>query len=310
MSGILEGFTVIGTIIAVGYVVGRLGVLGPEARTVLSRTAILVATPCLLFTTLAQTDLPAVFSVALVVTVVTCTVVASLYVLTAVLRRRPLGESVVGAMASSYVNAGNLGIPIALYVFGDASIVTPVLLFQLAVMAPVFTTVLDLAAAREQVTGARSLLRTATAPLRNPITIGSVAGLTVSATGWQVPGAIGAPVELIGALAIPAILLSFGISLHGFQRPGQGGIGASLWTIVALKSVVHPVLAYLVGVLLLDLDGVSLLAVVVTAGLPTAQNVFGYAVRYDQGVLLARDATLVTTILSVPVLLVSTLLLA
>lgn len=244
------------------------------------------------------------------VTVVSCTVVASLYVLTVVLRRPPLGESVVGAMASSYVNAGNLGIPIALYVFGDASIVTPVLLFQLAVMAPVFTTVLDLAAAREQVTGARSLLRTATAPLRNPITIGSVAGLTVSATGWQVPGAIGAPVELIGALAIPAILLSFGISLHGFQRPGQGGIGASLWTIVALKSVVHPVLAYLVGVLLLDLDGVSLLAVVVTAGLPTAQNVFGYAVRYDQGVLLARDATLVTTILSVPVLLVSTLLLA
>jgi predicted permease len=63
VSGILEGFTVIGTIIAVGYVVGRLGVLGPEARTVLSRTAILVATPCLLFTTLVQTDLPAVFSV-------------------------------------------------------------------------------------------------------------------------------------------------------------------------------------------------------------------------------------------------------
>ena len=36
--------------------------------------------------------------------------------------------------------------------------------------------------------------------------------------------------------------------------------------------------------------------------LPTAQNVFTHAVRYDRGVILARDTIFITTLLSVPVL--------
>jgi predicted permease len=50
------------------------------------------------------------------------------------------------------------------------------------------------------------------------------------------------------------------------------------------------------------MSGPALTAVVVCAALPTAQNVFGYAVRFDQGVRLGRDAALTTTIVSVPVL--------
>jgi malonate transporter len=42
----------------------------------------------------------------------------------------------------------------------------------------------------------------------------------------------------------------------------------------------------------------------------TAQNVFGYAVRFDQGVPLARDAALVTTLVSVPVLFITVALLS
>ena len=53
---------------------------------------------------------------------------------------------------------------------------------------------------------------------------------------------------------------------------------------------------------LLGLSGHTLLAVVVCAALPTAQNVFGYAVRFGQGVTLGRDAGLATTLASVPVL--------
>ena len=56
-------------------------------------------------------------------------------------RTRP-AELATGALASSYVNAGNLGVPIAVYVLGDASYVAPVLLFQVLVLAPVGLTVL------------------------------------------------------------------------------------------------------------------------------------------------------------------------
>ncbi len=88
-------------------------------------------------------------------------------------------------MASGYVNAGNLGIPIAIYVLGDVSFVAPSLLFQLAVFAPVITTILDtFSTDRPEGTGI-SWARVASQPLRNPISIGSAVGLVLAATGWS-----------------------------------------------------------------------------------------------------------------------------
>jgi malonate transporter and related proteins len=300
MNGVVQGFAVIGIVIVVGYLLGRSGVLGPAAVQVLSRLAFFVASPALLFVTLAHADIRAVFSEALVVTAVSSTVACLLYLPVGILRGRPAGETAVGSMASGYVNAGNLGIPIATYALGSAAEVAPVMLFQLTVLAPVFSTVLDMTSARAD--GARPpLLRTLTAPVRNPIALASAAGLVVSATGLQLPGAVLAPVELIGDLAVPAMLLAFGLSLRGAARPGAGDGGPSLAAVLVLKNLVQPALALALGVLL-GLEGHALLAVVVCAALPTAQNVFGYAVRFGQGVTLGRDAGLSTTLISVPVL--------
>ena len=211
-------------------------------------------------------------------------------------------------MASGYVNAGNLGLPIATYALGNAAEVAPVLLFQLAVLTPFFTTVLDVLS--ERADGHRpGLLRTVTAPLRNPIAVATGAGIVVSGTGLLPPEPVIAPIELISNLAVPGMLLAFGISLRGARRPGAGAHAPLLVTVLLLKNIVHPVLALLVG-LGLGLQGHGLLAVVVCAALPTAQNVFGYAVRFDQGVILGRDAALSTTLVSVPVLITVVALLA
>jgi malonate transporter len=304
MSGVIEGFLVLACVVVVGYAVGRAGVLGPAATEVLSRTAFFVASPALLFTTLARADVSDVFSANLLVTAVTSSLACLLYVPVGLVRRRPPGETAIAAMASGYVNAGNLGLPVAAYVFGDATVVAPVLLFQLAVLTPVFTTVLDVVSARRA--GNRPTLgRAFTAPLRNPLAIASVAGIVVTATGVSLPTPVLAPVELLGDLAVPAMLLAFGISLHGASRPGRDPDSRMpLAVVVTLKTVVHPLLALGFG-LLLGLREVDLLAVVVCAALPAAQNVFGYAVRFGHGVTLARDAVLVTTLLSLPAILTS-----
>ena len=294
MNGVVEGFVVIGIVIVVGYLLGRSGVLGPAAVHVLSRVAFFVTSPALLFVTLAHADVAAVFSEALLVTAVTSSVACLLYLPVGMLRRRPPGETAVGAMASGYVNAGNLGIPIATYALGNAAEVAPVMLFQLTVLAPLFSTVLDLTSARAD--GERPpLLRTLTAPVRNPIALASAAGLVVSATGLRPPDSVLAPVELIGNLAVPAMLLAFGLSLRGAPRPGAADSGPSLLAVLLLKNLVQPVLALTLG-LVLGLEGHALLAVVVCAAL------LGYAVRFGQGVTLGRDAGLATTLLSAPVL--------
>ncbi|OLL75788.1 Auxin Efflux Carrier [Pseudonocardia sp. Ae263_Ps1] len=234
---------------------------------------------------------------------VTSSLACALFVPIALLRRRPAGEAVVGSMASGYVNAGNLGIPIATYVLGDPATVAPVLLFQLAILTPLFTTLMDILPGDGR--GERpGWTRIAFAPLRNPIALATAAGLIVSGTGITLPEPVAAPIDLLADLAVPAMLLAFGISLHGARLPGLGDTAGSVWTAVAIKNVVHPLLAWALAAGLLGLTGPALLAAVVLAALPTAQNVFGYAVRYDRAVSVARESALASTIVAVPVLLV------
>ncbi|XMN04813.1 AEC family transporter [Streptomyces griseobrunneus] len=299
MQGVLTGFTVIATVIAVGYVIGRRGYLGQDGRAVLTRLAFNVATPALLFTMLAGADLSVVLSQRLLVTAIATAATAGVFVLVArQFLRWEAGRVTIGALCSSYVNAGNLGIPIAVYVLGDASLVAPVLLLQQILVTPLALTVLDLSRPGEPV----SVVRRLTTPLRNPMAIGSLAGVAVAASGWPLPGPLLEPLVLIGNMSVPAVLLAFGISLRGGERPGRGEDRGALYLSAVLKTVAQPVVAWAVGAGLFGLRGEALLDVVVIAALPAAQNLFTYASHYRVAERFARESILLSTLLSVPVL--------
>ncbi|WP_328501843.1 AEC family transporter [Streptomyces sp. NBC_00457] len=301
MQGVLTGFAVIAVVIAVGYVLGRRGHLGEHGREVLTKLAFHVASPALLFTTLAQTDLSVVFSSRLLVTALSTAAAAGVFIAVGAVRGWGPGRTTIGALCSSYVNSGNLGIPIAVYVLGDASLVAPVLLFQLLLLTPIALTVLDLSTARD---GKEPLWLRLLTPLRNPIALGSLAGVAVSATGLRVPAPVMDPVTLIGNMSVPAVLLAFGISLCGSTMPGRGPDRHLVLLSVALKSVGQPAAAWALAAGAFGLHGAQLLDVVVTSALPAAQNLFTYASRYRVAERLARDSILLSTALSVPVLVV------
>ena len=145
-------------------------------------------------------------------------------------------------------------------------------------------------------------------PLTNPITIGSLIGLLLAVTGWSLPGVVHDPLDLIGGMAVPAMLLAYGVSLRLGPLPGRGVPGTELARVVGLKMLFQPLAAWGVGHFVLGLDTPELLAATVLSALPTAQNVFVIATRYDRSVLLARDAIFVSTLVSVPVIVVITAL--
>ncbi|MFD9023886.1 AEC family transporter [Streptomyces parvulus] len=298
MQGVLTGFAVIAVVIAVGYVLGLRGHLGPQGREVLTRLAFHVASPALLFTTLATADLSVVFSSRLLVTALSTVAVAGAFVAVGVVRRWGVGRTTIGALCSGYVNSGNLGIPIAVYVLGDASLVAPVLLFQLVLVTPVAVTVLDLSGGG----GEGPLWRRLLTPLRNPIALGSLAGVAVAATGLRVPAPVMDPLTLIGNMSVPAVLLAFGISLCGSTMPMRGADREPVLLAVALKAFGQPAVAWALASGVFGLRGAQLLDVVVTSALPAAQNLYTYASTYEVGERLARDAILVSTVVSVPVL--------
>ncbi|MGI5135586.1 MULTISPECIES: AEC family transporter [unclassified Streptomyces] len=300
MQGVLSGFVVIAVVIAVGYVLGRGGHLGGHGREVLTKLAFHVASPALLFTTLAHADLSVIFSSRLLVTAMSTAAAAGAFVAVGVVRHWGVGRTTIGALCSSYVNSGNLGIPIAVYVLGDASLVAPVLLFQVVMVTPIALMILDLSGMGEKGPWWRRLLT----PLRNPIAVGSLSGVLVSATGVRVPGPIMDPITLIGNMSVPAVLLAFGISLRGSALPGRGRDRHPVLLAVTLKAAGQPVVAWALATNVFGLHGAPLLDVTVTSALPAAQNLYTYASTYGVGEVLARDAILLSTVLSVPVLVV------
>lgn len=306
MQGVLTGFGVIGSVIVVGYIVGRTGILGPHARFVLNRIVFFVLSPCLLFTVLADADVKVLFSSLLVVAAITAVASFVIYgVVAFAIWRRSLPEGAIGVAAAGWVNANNIGIPVAVYVIGDAASVAPVIMLQLIVFTPILLTILDVATS-----GRTSLARVLSQPLRNPIIIGSALGAILSATKVELPDAVMEPFRLVGAAAVPVVLIAFGMSLHGQRALAAGTRRRDVILASSIKLAIMPLLAWVLGRFAFGLDDDQLFAIVVMAALPTAQNVFNYSQRYDRGEIIARDTVLITTIGSVPVLLVVALLLS
>ncbi len=309
MLGVLQGFATIGAVVALGWVLAHVGVLGPSGQHFLSRLAFYVASPALLLTVLSRTPLDAILSANLAASAVSVVVTAGVYLVVARVRwRPPLGEAVIGSLSASYVNAGNLGLPIALYVLGDIALMAPTLLLQLLVITPLAFALLDADARGDRpslVAGVRSVVR-------NPITVAALAGVLLSVVAEHLPkaglDAVMAPVTLVGNMAVPAMLIAFGISLRRGPRPGAEGSAPHIATVVGLKLVAQPVVAVGFGYAAVGLRGHALFAAAVTAALPTAQNVFTYANTYRRATFLARDAIFVSTFLSVPVILLVALL--
>ena len=375
MADVVAGLAVFGAVIAVGWLLVRTRAVPADADGVLTRVCFFAATPALLVTTLSRADLTAVLSRSTAVAVAAeLTAIVSAWCLHRLVLRRPTAEATIGALASGYVNAANLGIPVAVLVLGDAATIAPILLLQLLVLTPATFTVLDAVTRR----GNPSRLATLTVPLRNPLLWGVVAGTAANLGGVDLEewggGYPAQGLEMLGRVAVPLMMLALGMSLAGAPRPlrnpapeeaapspqsspaqsarqgkdrqGQeppaaeagseahatGGGGrlprveeepahgvrstsqcgagrrSGLWLAVGWKLAVMPGLAVVVGTAA-GLSGGQLLAPVVTAALPTAQNVFMYASRYGAAKDLARDAVLLTTAGFVPVVLLAAALL-
>lgn len=296
MAGVFAGFATIGSVIGLGIVLAHLGIVDARGQRTLGAIAFFVASPALLFSVLADSDVTAIFSgnVLAIGAGVLVTVIAT--IVAGWIRHAGVGRIVIATMCSSYANAGNLGLPIAAYVLGDPSLIAPVLLLQLLILQPAALMALDTA----DRSGRPLVRQVISRPLRNPITVASIAGIVVAATGVQVPSAVDDPITLVAGMAVPSMLLAYGVSLRLGPLPGRGVAPAELGYVVALKLVVQPGVAYLVGVLM-GFDPEAVLTVTVLSALPTAQNVFIVATRYDREVVLARDAIFISTLGCVPV---------
>ncbi|MEU4693670.1 AEC family transporter [Actinoplanes sp. NPDC023714] len=288
MINALSGFLLLAVIVLIGWALRRWAALPDNAEAVLGRLAYTALAPCLLFTGTLGADLRLLVSGPLLVS--TLAAVACFTIFALIFLRRDRRTRVLGALAGGYTNANYIGIPVATYVLGDASLVVPIVFLQLLIITPLALTLLESTTA--------SLLK----PARNPLVVAVALGAFLNILGVRVPAALLDPILTVGNAAVPVVLIAFGMSLSGRRVLAPGPDRLPTVVAVTLKLLVMPAVAFLLAVAL-GLSRDAAYTVTILATLPTAQNVYLYAQRSGGDLVLIRDAIFLSTVGCLPVML-------
>jgi predicted permease len=285
---------------ALGYGAGRsrlltYGASGSDAARVLSNTALYVFVPALLFRTTARIDyahMPWRIIAAYFVPVVAIAFIV--YAWHHVRGRGATAAAVPAtrAMAVSFGNSVQLGIPMATALFGEEGLAIhiPLVSLHALILLSVLTALveLDLArAAHGRGTDLKSLKRALATTLRNtvlhPVLLPVLAGVAWHLLGLPIPAFLDEVLVLLGSAVVPLCLVLIGVSLAQYGVKGHLH-GATLATIG--KLFVLPTAVLVVARFGFGLAGLTLAVLVMMAALPVGTNALLFAQRY--GVLEAE----------------------
>ncbi len=292
--------------VALGWIAGRQRWLdrGADARfpaRVLGNAAFTIFVPALLFRTTARLD----FATLPWRVVAAFFVPALAFALVVYLWRRARGDAALApaapatrAIAASFGNSVQLGIPMAAALFGEAGLAIHIALVSLHALLlltlPTVLAELDLARAQPQRhTLASTLLATLRATVIHPVVLPVLAGLAWNAAGLPLPAVLDEVLATLGAAVVPLCLVLIGLSLayDGVQAPWQALLRTGALKLLALPALVLPVAHWGFG-----LAGVPLAVVVMLAALPVGANALIFAQRYGTLEAEATGAIVATTL--------------
>ncbi|BBH67706.1 membrane protein [Actinoplanes sp. OR16] len=293
MVNALSGFLLLAVIVLIGWVLRRWAGLPDNAEAVLGRIAYTALAPCLLFEGTLNADLHLLVSGPLLVSTLAAVICFAIFAL--IFFRRSRGTLILGALAGGYTNANYIGIPVATYVLGDASLVVPIVFLQLLIITPLALTLLEASTA--------SFLK----PVSNPLVVAVALGASFNLLDVRVPSALLDPIVTVGQAAVPVVLIAFGMSLSGRRVLAAGPDRLPTTVALTLKLLVMPLAAFVLA-MAFGLSRDAAYTVTILAALPTAQNIYLYAQRFGTGLVLIRDAIFVSTVGCLPVMLLITVL--
>jgi len=294
--GLISPFFVL---IGLGFGAGRIVKKPIEGLAWLNVFVIYIGLPALFFQLLAKTPVEELASVGFIAatTLATFVIFATGFALAIVRSRANIPVATIQGLASAYGNIGYMGPGIALAAFGPAAAVPVALIFCFDnilhfVMAPLM---MAIGGDRSRPTGVvvRQVLVNI---FTHPFILATIVGVAAAILQFQPPGPIERLLDLLANAAAPCALFAMGVTLA--LRPLKR-VPVELSTILPLKLLVQPVIAWLLLGVFGDFDPIWVQTAILLACLPTATNVFVMAQQYGVWVERASATVLVTTVLSV-----------
>jgi len=256
--------------------------LGFEYRVeFVTRFAMTLALPCLMFTALMKTEIdPNALATLLIASVLAYALITAL---------AALGLAMTGYSQQSYLapfvfgNTGNLGLPLALFAFGAEGLGYAMVVFS--VMA-----ILSFTFGIWVVAGGGSFLKA----LREPVVASTLLGALFLWQGWETPAFLTNALELIGQMAIPMMLITLGVAIARL-KPGRitQAVVMSL-----LKLIVCTGIALAIGILM-DLSPIARAVLVMQVATPVAVTSYLLAEKYGDDGDAVAGLVVVSTLMSV-----------
>jgi len=246
-----------------------------------TRFAMTLSVPCLIFTALmsTQVDATALATLSIASLVAYGLVTASMWLLVwagRLDRRTFLAPLIFG-------NTGNLGLPLAMFAFGDVGLGYAVVVF--AVMAVIsFTFGIWL------VSDGGSLTKV----VKEPLVGATLLGALFLWQGWQTPTFLTNTLELIGQMAIPMMLITLGVAVARL-KPNALGLATLL---SALKYAICAGCAAVVG-LWFGLEPIALAVLILQVATPVAVTSYMLSEKYGADSDSVAGLAVVSTLMSV-----------
>ena len=276
-------------IIAVGYTVKRLGWIGPEEVRRLNKVTFYTFMPVMLFYNIYTSDFSQAVRLpyALFVVGAALGMVAVSFAVTLLAEKMPerRGVMIQAAFRSNFVL---LGLPIAEELLPGANFGITALM--IAIVVPIYN-MMSVVVLEYFRGGKPKLGEVLLAVIRNPLILGSVAGLLVQALHITLPEVLVSFAGKMNSAATPLILLLLGAS---FETREIARYKKELLVCVGLRLLVFPG-AILALAAAIGLRGIEFVTVLAMTAAPTAVNSFNMAQQLGGDSQLAGSAVVVST---------------
>lgn len=255
----------------------------------LSRMAIYVLTPCLIFSFVVQSAVaPGEFGLMILFVLVITLAMCAIALLIGRLLRWPSRTVDALVLSVGFLNCGNFGLSVVLFSFGDAGLELATIFFVAASFLA--NTVAAFFAARGSDSQWKAFLRV----LKLPGPYAFILALVVRSFQVQVPQVLLKPVSLIGGASVPVMLMMLGLQLSQTRvgrRYKQVAVGVLLRLIIGAVAAIG--LAPVMG-----LQGLAHQVAIIEASTPTAVSSVLMAIEFDADTEYVSSAVFFSTLLS------------
>ncbi len=297
MSYVITTLLPIFGLILLGFALRRSGCLGEAAASELNRFVVWLCLPALLFTATASSSLAQLWHPEFILVYAFSTLlIFDLVFGIKLLRGRAMADASIDGLGAAYANTGYVGIPLCLFVFGDSGL-EPALIATLLVVCVLFAVAVVLieVGAHTEPTALRAIAKVSLALLKNPLVVSPLLGGLWGASDAQMPQAVDALLSLLGDATTPCALVSLG----AFLAHRQVGSVQGTTSLVFIKLVIHPLLAWVLAFHVFELPDLWAKSAVLLAALPTGTGPYMLAEYHGRNAAVVSRSILLSTLGSV-----------